>query len=106
GWVDRNRVAADLRPDDFEGLRVKMAKKWGPVRLGHEIQRVRSVFKYAFETELIDRPLRFGPGFKQPSKKTLRMHRAAQAPRMFEAHEVRALVNGALVVGADGPDLV
>jgi integrase len=36
----------------------------------------------------------------------LRLHRAKQGPKLFTAAEVRALVDGALVVGKDGPELV
>ena len=32
-----------------------MAKKWGPVRLGNVIQRIRSVFKHALDADLIDK---------------------------------------------------
>jgi integrase len=101
-----NRRLDDLRPEDFEQLRAKLAKTRGPVALGNEIQRMRVVFKYAYDADLIDRPVRYGPGFKRPSKKVLRKARAARGPRMFEAFEVRALVEGALVVGAEGPELV
>jgi hypothetical protein len=44
-------------PDDFNGLRAKMAQRWGPVRLGNVIHRIKSVFKYALEAGLISRPL-------------------------------------------------
>ena len=40
-------------------------------------------------------PIRYGPGFQRPSKKTLRLERAKQGPRMFEAHELRAILNAA-----------
>ena len=40
--------------------------------LGNEIQRVRMVFKYAFDADLIDKPVRCGPTFKRPSKRVLR----------------------------------
>ena len=73
----------------------KLAAKWGPVRLGNPIQYVRSVFKYAYDAGLIDRPVRFGPGFKRPSKKTLRLHRAKQGPKLFTADEVRRLIDAA-----------
>ena len=53
------RLVDDLRSDDFETLRAKIAKKWGPVRLGNEVQRVRTVFKYGYEADLIDKPVRF-----------------------------------------------
>jgi integrase len=102
----RNRLLADLAPDDFARLRDRMARKWGPHRLSKTIQFVRCVFKYAYEAGLIDRPVRFGPGFKRPSKKVMRLHRAKQGPKLFTAAEVRALVDGAGVVGKDGPELV
>ena len=38
-----------------------MTKKgFGPITLGNFIQRVRTMFKYGFEAELIDVPVRFG----------------------------------------------
>jgi integrase len=98
----KGRLVSDLGQDDFAELRKWMAKKWGPVRLGDFIQRVRSVFKYGYDAELIDTPVRFGPGFARPTKKTLRLARAARGPKMFEAAEVRALVNGATVDGKGG----
>jgi integrase len=104
--VGKSRLAADLGPDDFAGLRERMAAKWGPLRLGDCIQHVRSALKHAYEAGLIPVPTRFGPAFKGPSKKALRLHRAAQGPKLFSAEEVRALANGALVVGAAGPELV
>jgi integrase len=106
GQFGKQRLAADVGPEDFASLRNRMAKPWGPIRLGNEIQRVRSVFKHAFDAGLIPTPVRFGPGFKRPSKKVLRLERARQGPRMFEADEIRAMVEGALVVGKDGPELV
>ncbi len=50
-----------------------MAKKWGPATLGNVIQRMRVVFKFAWDNGLIDRPVRCGAGFKRPTKKTLRI---------------------------------
>jgi integrase len=100
------RLAADLRPDDFAELRKAMAKKWGPVRIRNYVQQVRSVFKYGHDAELLASPVRFGPGFTRPTNKTLRLERARNGPRMFEADEIRGMVEGALVVGATGPEPV
>jgi integrase len=91
----RARLVADLDPADFAALRNKLAKRWGPVRLGNAIQRTRSVFKYALDAVLIDKPVRFGPGFTRPTKKVLRLHRAAQGPKLFTAEEVRKLLAAA-----------
>src|SRR5262249_49674028 len=56
---------------------------------GNEIQRVRSLFKFGFDAGHMAAPVRFGPGFKKPSKKVLRLHRASQGPRMFERGEIK-----------------
>jgi integrase len=91
------RRADDLGPDDFQSLRAVMAKRWGPVRLGNEIQRVRSIFRYAHESGLIDRPVRFGPTFKKPSAKVIRLARAAAGPSDFTAEQLKAMLAGASV---------
>jgi integrase len=93
----KSRPLTDLGQDDFAALRNWMTKKWGPVRVGDFIQRIRCIFKFAYDSDMIAAPVRFGPGFARPTKKTLRLARAKKGPRMFEAVEIRALVNGAEV---------
>jgi integrase len=91
----RSRLVADLGPDDFAALRDKMAKRWGPTRLGNAVQRVRSVFKHAADCGRLDRPVCFGPGFARPSAKTLRLQRAKAGPKLFTADEVRRMIDAA-----------
>ncbi len=91
----KTRLVDDLAANDFEALRADHAKQWGPVRLGNEIQKVRTVFKYGFEAGLIEKPVRYGPQFKKPSRHVLRKHRAASGQRMFEAGEIRAMLDSA-----------
>jgi integrase len=91
----KQRLVTDLDPEDFASLRNKMAKKWGPHRLAKIIQYTRSVFKHALDAGLIDRPVRFGPGFNRPTKKTLRLHRAEQGAKLFTPEEIHRLLNAA-----------
>jgi hypothetical protein len=42
----RNRIVADLRPEDFRKLRSALQRGRNLTTLGNEIQRVRTVFKY------------------------------------------------------------
>jgi len=93
----KGRMLADLGPEDFGKLRARMAKKWGPHRLSKTIQFVRCVFKHAYDAGLIDRPMRFGPEFKRPSKKVIRLHRAKQGPKLFTTDEVRRVLEAACV---------
>ncbi len=85
----KQRLVADLHPDDFVRLRAKLAKRYGPVRLYNTIQNVRSVFKHAKAN--ID----FGQGFEKPSKKVLRVHRSKQGPKLFTADEIRRMLDAA-----------
>jgi integrase len=91
----KHHRVADLHPDDFARLRVRMATKWGPVCVGNEVNRVRVVFNYAFKYTLIDRPVVFGEGFKRPSKKTLRRHRHTRGLKMFEPGDIHRLLDAA-----------
>jgi integrase len=91
----RGRIVEDLGAVDFREYRAKVAKTWGPVAVANEINRVRVLFKWVYESELIDKPLRFGPDFKRPSSKTLRKARAANGERMFEAGELRKILAAA-----------
>jgi integrase len=90
--LGRGRLVSDLRPEDFAELRKQLARTRGAVALGNEIQRVRSVFKFAFEDGIIDAPVRFGRGFAKPSAKVVRIERARKGARDLQAHQVRAII--------------
>jgi integrase len=92
--LGKSRLAEDVGPDDFAALRIKVAKRWGPQRLGSKlIQYTRCLFKHALDAGLIDRAVRFGPGFKRPSKKVLRQNRADAGPKLFTAEDIRRLID-------------
>lgn len=91
----RERVVSDLAADDFEEYREAIGRKWGPVALANEIQRVRTIFKYAYEAGLIPIPMRFGPEFKRPSMKVMRKERAKKGIRMFAAEDLRTVLGAA-----------
>ena len=91
----KTRLVSDLAADDFEALRSELAATFGPVSLGNQIQKARTVFKYGYEAGLIDAPVRFGPQFKKPSRKVMRVHRAAGGKRLFTADELRRVIDAA-----------
>jgi integrase len=94
-YFGKYRRIDDVRQEDFAGYRVDLAKRLGLVTLGNAIQRVRSVFKFAVESGLTTSPILFGPGFKRPSKKTLRIERAKKGPKLFAPDELRRLIEAA-----------
>jgi len=91
----KRRLVEDLVADDFQTLRAGMAKRWGPIALANEIQMVRSIFRYGYEAGHLDKPIRFGPGFKKPSAKTIRQARVKGGLRMFERDEAIQLLDHA-----------
>ena len=98
----KQRLVDDLASDDFEPLRATMAERWGVERLGKFIGYIRSTFKYAFDSGLIIRPVRFGPEFEKPSKAVMRRHKAARPKRLFTADEIRQLLDGKTVTNKVG----
>jgi integrase len=63
--------------------------------LATTIQYARAVFKHAFESGLISVPVRFGPWFKRPTKKTMRLLRAEGRLKLLTAAEIRRLLDAA-----------
>jgi integrase len=104
--LGRYRPVATLDPQDFTDLKNKLAKRNGPARMCTVVQVIRCAFKFAYESGVLDRPMRFGPVFKRTSKKTLRLHRAKKGPKLFTVDEIREMAYGTLVVGEHGPELV
>jgi integrase len=93
----KTRLVDDLAAGDFEKLRADLAKRWGPVRLGNGITRVKSVFRYGLDNGLIERPVRYGGEFRKPDKAVLRRHRAQNGEKMLEAGQLRRLIDDAPV---------
>jgi integrase len=93
-FFGRQRLVEDIGPRDFDSFRSKLAKLWGPTTLGNEIRRVRVIFNFAFKHDLLDRPVKFGE-FTPPSRKVMRLNRAKKGPRMFEADELRKIIDAA-----------
>ena len=89
----RTRLVIDLAADDFDQLRGQFAKELGLNTRKVEIQRVRCIFRYAYEAALIDRPVRFGPSFKAPPAKAIQIERNGRAANLFEPAEIQAMLS-------------
>jgi integrase len=93
--IGRERVVIDLRPDDFGRLRKAAADKLGPVALTKFITMARTLFGYAYKSELIDVPVRFGDRFDKPPKRVLRLERHARGPRLIAPADLWKLIDAA-----------
>jgi integrase len=95
--LGKHRPVSALDPQDFTELKNKLAKRNGPTRMCTVVQVIRCAFKFAYESGVLDRPMRFGPAFKRTSKKTLRVHRAKRGPKLFTREEILLLLLSAPV---------
>jgi integrase len=93
--LGKHRRVSTLQPQDFAALKTRLAKTNGPAHLCTVVQVIRCAFKHAYESNTLDKPMRFGPDFKRTSKKVLRLHRARQGAKLFTAEEVRRLIEAA-----------
>ena len=89
------RPISAVLPADFARLRADMEQTLGPVRIGNEITRVRSVFLFGQSHGLLDRLPVYGDRFKRPSARTVRRHRRQKGSRLFQPAEIHALLDAA-----------
>lgn len=94
-YFGANRLVTDIPPEEFERFRSTFAQALAPSTLGGLIIRTRGIFKFAETEGLIERPIRFGSSFRGPSAKVLLQDRHAKGSRMFEAEEIRQLIDAA-----------
>jgi integrase len=75
-------------------LHRRLAKGVSAVTLDGRIGIARSLFKFAYDEELVERPLRL-KSLPRPEKRVLRRDRAQRGRRHFLAGEIRTLVRAA-----------
>jgi integrase len=90
-----DRFVSDLAADDFQAYRADLAQRFGPVRLGNEITRVKTVFKFAYDNNLIEKEVRYGSEFAKPSRAILQKHRNEQGEKLLTAAQLRQLIEAA-----------
>ena len=98
GVLDKGQVAANLDSADFAKVRQTLSKRYAVNGLSKRIQQVRTIFKFAYETALLDRPMRFGPEFAKPSAKQMREWRIEKGAQDFAADEIRKMLANASVI--------
>lgn len=91
----KDRPVEDLMPEDFGQFRAELSKGRSPVTLANLIRRSRVFLNFAFDACLIDRPVRTGKNFDVPSRKTLRQARIESGQKLFDAAELRLLIDNA-----------
>ena len=92
----RNRIVDDLAASDFETFRCALSESLGPVALANAITRVRMIFKFGYDDNLVERPMRYGQSFRKPASAVLRKSRHNKkdkhGARMLEADQLRKVI--------------
>src|SRR5438445_9747308 len=91
----RDRLVSDLKPEDFRKLRMQMSKRWGHLRVGNTVNKVKIVFNFGLKDGLLKEVPTYGEGFKRPSAKKIEEERERRGPKSFEANEIRAMLDKA-----------
>jgi integrase len=90
------RLVEDLRPADFGKLRVEMAKRYAsPISLTRFITLTKTIFKYAYTADLVDRPVKFGDEYDKPQKRVVKLHEGRRGKLLVSADGARKLVEAA-----------
>jgi integrase len=95
GFFGRERGVDSITRDDLKSLRKYLARGVNPETLNGRIGVTRSIFKFAYEEELVEKPVRFGKDLKRPERRLLRRSRADAGRKHFLAGEIRTLLDAA-----------
>ena len=96
-FIGETRFVDGLKVDDFARYRASFPATWGPIRINSEITKLSVVLNFAYEAELVDKPIRTGPNFKRVSQKKQRLHRATKTKKLFSAADLHRMVDAATV---------
>ncbi|MDM4014615.1 tyrosine-type recombinase/integrase [Roseiconus lacunae] len=90
-WLKDNlgehRLVESLEPIDFVTLRSKFPKEWRTTTIKNQIVLIRSIFRWAYEAGLLDRPVRYGDNFSKPKPKRVKAEKAKSHKKEFTAQE-------------------
>jgi site-specific recombinase XerD len=91
----RNRTVSSVTRRELAHFRDFLGRGVNATTLNNRVGNARSIFKFAYDQELIDRPVRFGEEFKRPEKRLLRRARAEAGRMHFHASEIRRVLDAA-----------
>lgn len=97
--IGKSRRWDDLRPSDFAKYRLRLYDKYGVCSIERHITVIRSMFKHAYDADLIDRPVKLGQQFARPTAKEKRQsrnqHEREHGKRLFTPEQVLRLYSKA-----------
>ncbi len=91
-YFGKAKPLADLKPSDFERYRNSLPDTWSPVTVSNHLRQVRVFFKYLNDIEATASPINYSRGLKDPPKRAIRKHQAAQEEKLWSSDEIKALI--------------
>jgi len=88
----RDFLVASVTRKALSEFRDALGKGVNVTTLSNRVGNARSIFKFAYDEELIDRPVRFGEEFKRPEKRLIRRAKAQAGRVHFHAGEIRRVL--------------
>lgn len=82
----------ELLPSDFTRYRNDRAKTCNPVTVGNEVTRVKTLLNWLYKSKHT-RQIDTGPEFRKPSRLVTRRHKRQRGKLMFDAFEIRAILD-------------
>ena len=82
-------------------MRADLANGHSPTTLKGDLGRARMVFNYAYESALIETPIRYGNTLKTPYARVFRKLANERGERMFSREEILEMV---MAAGTSTPD--
>lgn len=92
-FFDRQTVAS-VMPTDWNRFRASISDV-SPHTLNRRVTAVRTIFNWAYESALIEVPVRFGPDFKFTSMRARRKHDQQRPSSTLTAATIRKMLNAA-----------
>ncbi|WP_437186436.1 hypothetical protein SH668x_003588 [Planctomicrobium sp. SH668] len=92
---EKDKLVSSLLPEDFGRLRERLSQTLGPVALGVEIQRIRSIFKFGMDSELVSGRVAYGKQFGKLSKNAVRAAKLKKGVKDIRSEELRAVIDEA-----------
>ncbi len=85
----------DVRSVDFAKLRATVAERLRPRALGQFTALTRTIFTFAYDSDLIPVPVRHGSSFERPDKRLVRVARQKRGPMLISSSDLRKMIDAA-----------
>ncbi|EMI53528.1 tyrosine-type recombinase/integrase [Rhodopirellula sallentina] len=89
------REIATIRKEDFAAIKASFPEAWTLRSRRNHILGIRSIFKWAWQNDLLSEPPKYGQLFSVPTKRAMRNEKADKPKKLFSADQIWSLLQEA-----------